>query len=69
MVLETECLIIRNMTEKDFDVLYCVPSYQTAISWGCKQVDEFKDEVNEITKVFAISREEWSMKGDYGKKI
>ena len=37
-----------------------VPSCKTAISWGCKQVDEFEDEVNEITKVFAISRDEWS---------
>ncbi len=35
------------------------PSYKTAISWGCKQVEEFEDEANEITKVFAISREEW----------
>ncbi len=36
-----------------------IPSYKTAISWGCKQIDEFEDDVNEITKVFAISREEW----------
>lgn len=36
-----------------------VPSAQTAISWGCHLVDEYKDEVNEITKVFVISREEW----------
>ncbi len=36
------------------------PSWKTAISWGCKQVDEFKDDENEITKVFAISREEWN---------
>lgn len=36
------------------------PSYKTAISYGCKQVDEFEDDVNEITKVFAISREEWN---------
>ena len=35
------------------------PSARTAIAYGCKQVDEFADEVNEITKVFAISREEW----------
>ena len=39
-----------------------VPSYKTAISWGCKQVDEFEDDVNEITKVFVISREEWTNK-------
>ena len=25
-----------------------------------QQVDEFKDEVNEIKKVFALSRDEWS---------
>ena len=36
-----------------------VPSYKTAISCGCKQVDVFEDDENEITKVFAISREEW----------
>ena len=38
------------------------PSCKTAISYGCKQVDEFKDDVNEITKVFAITREEWAMR-------
>ena len=48
-----------------FNVLYSYmkytnePSWKTAISYGCKQVDEFADEVNEITKVFAITREEW----------
>ena len=36
------------------------PSAKTAISYGCKQVDEFSDEVNEITKVFAITRDEWT---------
>ncbi len=49
-----------------FNVVYSymkytnVPSYKTAIAYGCKQVDEFEDDVNEITKVFAISRDEWS---------
>ena len=48
-----------------FNVIYSYMKYtnqasiKTAISYGCKQVDEYKDEVNEITKVFAISREEW----------
>lgn len=36
------------------------PSVKTAISYGCKQVDEFNDDVNEITKVFAITRDEWT---------
>lgn len=36
------------------------PSFKTAISYGCKQVDEFEDVENEITKVFAISREMWA---------
>ena len=35
------------------------PSIKTAISYGCKQVDEFADEENEFTKVFAITRDEW----------
>ena len=35
------------------------PSVKTAISYGCKQVDEYKDDENEITKVFAISKEQW----------
>ena len=49
-----------------FNVIYSymkytnMPSCRTALSYGCKQVDEFEDEVNEITKVFAISRDEWS---------
>lgn len=36
------------------------PSAKTAISYGCKQVDEFTDEHNEIIKVYAISREVWA---------
>ena len=48
-----------------FNVIYSYmkhtnePSAKTAISYGCKQVDEFNDDTNEITKVFAISRNEW----------
>ena len=33
-------------------------SIRTAISYGCKQVDEFEDDVNGITKVFAVSRDD-----------
>ena len=36
------------------------PSFKTAISYGCRQVDEFLDETNEIMKVFAISRDAWA---------
>ena len=36
------------------------PSVKTAISCGCKQVDEYQDNKNEITKVFAISRDQWA---------
>ena len=38
------------------------PSAKTAISYGCQQVDEFTDEVNEITKVFAVDRKEIDIK-------
>lgn len=36
-----------------------VPSSSTAVSYGCRQVDEYLDEENEVTKVFGITREEW----------
>jgi len=36
-----------------------VPSYSTAMANGMRQVDEFEDDVNEITKVYAITRSEW----------
>lgn len=35
------------------------PSCLTAVSYGCRQVDEFSDETNGVTKVFAITRGEW----------
>lgn len=35
------------------------PSFRCALSWGCHQVDEYADDVNGITKVCAITREEW----------
>ncbi len=48
-----------------FNIIYSymkytnVPSCRTAVSYGCKLVSEFEDDVNEITKVYAISRDEW----------
>ncbi len=36
-----------------------VPSYSTAMANGMRQVDEFEDDVNEITKVYAITRGKW----------
>lgn len=48
-----------------FNIVYSYMKYtneasaKTAMSYGCKQVDEFADEINERTKVFAISRNEW----------
>ncbi len=35
------------------------PSARTAISFGCHFVYEFEDEANEITKVYAITKDEW----------
>lgn len=35
-------------------------SSKTANAYGCKQIDEFAYDVNGVTKVFAISREEWN---------
>lgn len=36
-----------------------IPSSRTAIAYGCHLVDEFKDDANEITRVYAISRVQW----------
>ncbi len=36
------------------------PSARCAQSWGCKFVEEFKDDINEITKVYRITRKEWT---------
>lgn len=44
------------------------PSAKSAVSWGCHQVDEFEDEVNEKTRVFMITKDEWkSLKQKVGK--
>ena len=37
-----------------------IPSRRTAASWGCRQAEEYEDGENEMTMVFAITREEWS---------
>lgn len=48
-----------------FNIIYSymkytnVASFSTAIANGMHQVDEFEDDVNTITKVYAITREEW----------
>ena len=36
------------------------PSYKTAIAYGCKPIGEYRDDKDEIIKVFAISRDEWT---------
>ena len=36
------------------------PSAKTAAAYGCRQVEVYRDENNEPTKVFAISKESWS---------
>lgn len=52
-------------TNTPFNMIYSymkhtnVPSYKTAMACGFRQVSEFEDGVNEFTKVFAISRDEW----------
>lgn len=60
-------IAVRDWTFRNtpFNIIYSYmfqtnePSCRTAISYGCRQVDEFSDELNRITKVFAITREAW----------
>ena len=35
------------------------PSCKTAMSYGAKQVDEYKDGDGRITKVYAVTKDEW----------
>lgn len=48
-----------------FNIIYSymkytnVGSYSTALANGMHLVDEFEDEVNTITRVYAITRDEW----------
>lgn len=61
-------IAVRNWTfcNTPFNIIYSYMKYtneasaKTAMSYGCKLVDEFTDEVNENTKVFAITRNEWA---------
>ena len=61
-------IVVRDWTFNNtpFQIVYSYmkytnePSVKTAISYGCKQVDEYKDDENELTKVFAISRAQWA---------
>lgn len=45
------------------------PSAKAAESWGCRFVCEYEDEVNEITRVYRITREEWNKYGNKGREI
>ncbi|MBO4637143.1 MAG: GNAT family N-acetyltransferase [Clostridiales bacterium] len=36
-----------------------IPSSRTAMSYGCRFIEEFEDDVNEKTRVYAITRDEW----------
>lgn len=53
-------------TNTPFNIIYSymkytnIPSAKSAESWGCKFVEEFEDEINERTRVYAITREEWN---------
>jgi len=48
-----------------FNIIYSymkythIPSVRTAMAYGCHLIEEFKDDTNGITKVYAISRAEW----------
>ncbi len=55
MVIETERLLLREMTEADFRELYKVLADSDIM-----QHYPYVFDANEITKVFAITREEWS---------
>lgn len=54
-----------DFTNTPFDIICSymkytnIPSCKTAMAYGCILVDKFDDKINQITKVYAISRAEW----------
>lgn len=52
-------------THTPFQILYSymkktnVPSARTAMAWGCRPAEEYEDEINGITQVFAMTRAAW----------
>ena len=52
-------------TETPFQMIFSymksanLPSVRTALSYGCRKVEEFTDEEGELTSVYAVSREDW----------
>jgi RimJ/RimL family protein N-acetyltransferase len=52
-------------TNTTFNVVYSymtsanIPSARTAMSYGCKFVEEYADEMNGTLKVYAFTKEEW----------
>lgn len=52
-------------TNTPFNMIYSymkydnIPSCKTAMAYGCQLVDEFEDNINKISKVYAISRARW----------
>ena len=52
-------------TNTPFNIIYSymkytnLPSYRTAIAYGCHLVDEYEDDTIKTIKVYAISRPEW----------
>lgn len=52
-------------TNTPFNILYSytkstnLPSCKTALAWGCRPAGTYEDGEQELTRVFAISREDW----------
>ena len=36
-----------------------IPSIRTAMAYGCTEAGEFRDDEGQISKIFALTREEW----------
>lgn len=61
MIVVLQCKIMNTPFRQIYSYMKYTnePSARTAMSWGCHFVEEFEDEVNEITKVYMISKEDW----------
>lgn len=60
MLNKNKCFLQKERGFRGFSNIWNKSSAKCAESWGCHFKYEYEDNVNEITKVYVITKEEWN---------
>ena len=60
MLNKNKCFLQKERGFRGFSNILNKSSAKCAESWGCHFNYEYEDNVNEITKVYVITKEEWN---------